>query len=276
MAGAITAMATTAYACPNCKKDYVYGQAVAVGNGMAFTWAKFDKKTKKILSIGVTLTESAMEGLPKVEDLKGPEPMQMWQLDLPKEVKGYPFDHIEINWNPVGHPPVPLYDKPHFDFHFFTIDTKTKMSITNVGADKKKCELKPKPDFIPPGYILPPDTVVPQMGAHWINPATAPEVRGEKFVSTFIYGTYNGKTSFWEPMITKEFLESKPDFTQAIQPPKAFDATGYYPNSYSVKYNADRKEISISLDDLQLQKAAVVAPAKVAAKAAPKKVAKKL
>lgn len=265
-AGALAAMATTAAACENCKKGYVFGQPTAIGNGMAFTWAKFNKDTKKLESIGITLTESALEGLPSVKELKGPEPMMMWQVDLPKEVKGFPFDHVEIDWNPVGHPPAEIYGKPHFDFHFYTIDRKTQAAITTIGADKKRCELKPEASFVPPGYILPPDTIVPQMGAHWINPGTSPELSGKPFTTTFLYGSYNGKTAFWEPMITTEFLSSKPNFTQPIENPKRFDTAGYYPTSYSVKHNAERHEISIALDGLVMRQGALAAKAAVRSK----------
>lgn len=259
LAGAI---ATGAVACPNCKKDFKFGQAVAIGNGMGFTWVRFNKETKKPESIGITLTETALEGLPKVEDIKDAMPMQVWKLDLPKEIKNYPFDHVEIEWNPVGHPPAPLYDKPHFDFHFFTISEEQVGKITATGEDLKKCQLKPQMQFVPAGFFLPPDTIVPNMGAHWINPKLAPELTGKPFGSTMLYGSYNGKTAFWEPMIAKSFLESKPDFSQALPAPKAYDFTGYFPTSYSVKYNADRKEFTISFDGLTLAKAAgpVAAP----------------
>ncbi|HVT13139.1 MAG TPA: DUF5602 domain-containing protein [Fimbriimonadaceae bacterium] len=255
LSGAIVSAATTASACENCKKGFVFGKPVAIGNGMAFTWVKFNKATKKIESVGITMTETALEGLPKASDIKSPIPMEMWDLELPKEIQGLPYDHVEIDWNPVGHPPAKIYDKPHFDFHFYTIDSVTQQKITAAGADLKRCLKKPDAKFVPAGYILPPDTSFPKMGTHWINPATAPELSGGKFTSTFIYGTYNGRTAFWEPMITKEFLESKPAFWQKIAPPKAYDTTGYYPTSYSVKYNADRHEFSVSLNGLVYRKA---------------------
>jgi hypothetical protein len=64
-------------------------------------------------------------------------------------------------------------------------------------------------------------------------------------------------------MITTKFLASKPNFTEALPQPQAYDFTGFYPSSYSVKYNESRKEVTVSLDSL---KYAVAPKAIVAAK----------
>lgn len=248
LTGAALAMsASSASACPNCKRGYVFGPPVAVGNGMAFTWAKLGAGPNKVESMGVTFTETAMEGLP--ENLDPKMPMREYMLEMPKQVKGLPFEFVTIDWNPKGHDPNPLYGRPHFDIHFFTIDEAIQANITAQGADLKKCALKPHPRFVPAGYFLPQGTLVPKMGAHWIDPKS-PELSGKPFTSTFLYGSYAGKTAFYEPMITREFLMSKPDFHQKLPMSKAFDKTGFYPTEYGVKYNPDRREITVSLDKL--------------------------
>ena len=68
----LAGIATSAIACENCKKDFVFGMPTAVGNGMAFSWVKLDKQTKKPVSLGITLTETALSGLP--EKIEGPMP----------------------------------------------------------------------------------------------------------------------------------------------------------------------------------------------------------
>lgn len=245
--------ASSASACPNCKRGYVFGAPVAVGNGMAFTWAKLGAGPNKVESMGVTFTETAFEGLP--ENLDPKMPMREYTLEMPPQVKDAPFSHVTIDWNPKGHDPFPLYGKPHFDIHFFTISQEIQRGITATGKDLKKCQAKPHPKFIPAGYFLPQGTIVPTMGAHWIDPKS-PELNGKPFSSTFLYGSYAGKTAFFEPMITRELLTSKPNFHQALPQPKAFDKTGFYPTAYSIKYNADRREVSVSLDNLTWAKAA--------------------
>src|SRR5688500_7454327 len=115
----IVAMAGLAAACDNCKKDHVFGPAVPVGNGMAMAWAKLDKTTKKPIAVGITLTETAIQGLPM--DMPGEMPTMEYRLELPAVIKGLPYEYILLNWNPKGHIPAKIYDVPHFDAHFFTI-----------------------------------------------------------------------------------------------------------------------------------------------------------
>lgn len=238
-----------AAACDTCAKNMVVGTAKVLGNGLVWSWAKLDDKGVPT-SIGITMTETALNGLPTAAEMPaGMEPTMEYILDLPASVKGKPFDHVGFHWNPVGHVPKGLYDTPHFDVHFYMVSPEQRTKITAVGEDLKLCQKQPDAKFIPTGYILPPDTIVPQMGAHWIDPKT-PELNGHPFTTTFLYGTYNGEGVFWEPMVTKAFLESKPNFTEDIKMPTDFAKPGYYPARYTVQYNADRKEYTIAIAGL--------------------------
>ena len=238
------------------KEKTVCGPATLVGNGAAWCWAKLDASGTPV-SMGVTLTETALNGLPADEPgmSHGDMPMVEYAIELPSAIKGLPYEHLMLDWNPKGHDPKPIYGVPHFDVHFYTITEEARKAITAEGPDMAKCAKAPDTAFVPAGYILPPGTIVPQMGAHWIDPTT-PELSGKPFTSTFLYGSYDGKTAFLEPMIALSFLQTKPNFTQALKPMKSFDKTGYYPASYSVTYNADRHEYVISLDNLSMQQMA--------------------
>jgi hypothetical protein len=251
---ALTALVATSNACDSCKKDYVFGKPIVVGNGMAFSWARLDKTTKKPISIGVSLTESALKGLPEAKDLDPKMPMMEMVLELPKEIQGQPYDHITLDWNPVGHDPIPIYGKAHFDVHFYTISQAQRRKITLQGQDLAVSRKTPPSGYMAAGYILPPQVDVPMMGSHWINP-TSPELSGGPFTSTFIYGSYNGQLAFVEPMIALSFLESKPNLEQKIPAPTRFARTGYYPTSYKINWNEARKEYSISLDNLAYHQA---------------------
>jgi hypothetical protein len=59
--------------------------------------------------------------------------------------------------------------------------------------------------------------------------------------------------NFVEPMVTKAFLETKPNITIPLKQPAAFPKRGYYPTSYSMKYDATRQEYTVSLDGLTLR-----------------------
>ncbi len=154
----------------------------------------------------------------------------------------------------MGHPPIKIYDKAHFDVHFYTISEKERAQITLKGDGIRTSRLTPRKGMMAAGYILPPHVDFPKMGSHWVDPTSA-ELQGGQFTSTFIYGTYGGKLTFVEPMVALSFLQSKPTFEKTVSAPAIFDKAGYYPSKYKVAYNATRKEYTISLEDLAFYRA---------------------
>jgi uncharacterized protein len=236
---------TPVFACDECKsaKSIAIGETQVVGNGVAYSWVKLDGAGKP-LALGVTLTESAPTGLS--DPAPGMKEMPEYTLALPKEAAATPFDHVGLNWNPKGHDPTGIYDVPHFDFHFYTLSREERRQITGIGPDLAKCDRQPPAGYLPAGYILAPGSQVPRMGTHWVDPAS-PEFHGEQFTRTFIYGTYDGRIAFLEPMVTKAFLETHPDETRSIKLPTAFSKGGYYPTSYTVKYDPARREYIVAL-----------------------------
>jgi hypothetical protein len=69
------------------------------------------------------------------------------------------------------------------------------------------------------------------MGTHWVD-ITSPELapmNPATFTQTFIYGTYDGKLSFYEPMVTLDFLKKTTSFERPIPQPAKFKIAGYYP-----------------------------------------------
>jgi len=71
------------------------------------------------------------------------------------------------------------------------------------------------------------------MGSHWVD-ATSSELNGKPFTETFIYGSFNGEVTFYEPMITLEFLKNQKKYERAIPVPAKFQETGWYPTSMKV------------------------------------------
>jgi hypothetical protein len=215
------------------------GQTQRLGAGTVKSWVKVDE-TGKPASLGLTFDEMSLQNLP----IEGGSTV----LALPKEVANQvPVNHISIDWNPQGHEPAGIYDKPHFDFHFYYISQEERATIKPGDANVAK---QPAPEAIPTDYIAPAPSVVPNMGIHWLD-KTTPELNGKPFTTTFLYGYSAGKMIFGEPMITKAYLESKPDMTQDLKLPGAYPKSAfYYPTRYSVKYNAADKSYTISLDGL--------------------------
>lgn len=217
-----------------------------LGGGNAYAFTTIDVSGKPI-AIGLRMSEIALTGL----QAEPPHDVTGWEtiIPLPKEAAISGYDHIGIDWNPRGHIPNGIYNTPHFDFHFYMIGQAEKEKITAKGEDLARAHKAPAPEYMPEGYILPKGTEVPRMGAHAIDPSSS-EFNQQPFTKTFIYGFYDGQMVFLEPMMTKAFLETKPNTTDRIKLPRTYAKNGYYPTVYSVRYNATQREFEISLENL--------------------------
>ena len=230
----------------------VLGDVLPVGDGTARSWVQLDGQGKPT-RVGITLTEAALSGLP-ADATPGLVWMAEYILALPSEETLLPFNHIGLNWNPRGHIPNGIYNVPHFDVHFYLITPDERRNITARGDDLDKIRKAPSAEHVPDGYIFAPESEEPGMGGHWVDPVSH-EFHGHDFTTTFLYGTYDGQIIFYEPMITKAYLETKPDVTMPLKVPKRYARTGYYPTSYSIRYDAKRKEYTVALEGLTLRTA---------------------
>jgi hypothetical protein len=244
----------------------VVGDQKTIGKGTVRTWVKIDAKTREPRSIGVTLTEQGLTGLPAEADAAqagsakfklmdgGPDHTFEYELKFPPEAAETAFNHMGFNWNPNGHGPKGIFTKGHFDVHFYMATTEYRHAIMVDLQDAdpvhlKTSNLEPPAQFLPPDYKLAPNTAEPRMGSHYAD-VTSPQLKPGNFSNIFLIGAHGGNILFWEPMLTKEYFESKPNFTGKLKLPEAYPVSGYYPTSYSVVYDASKKEINIALDGL--------------------------
>ncbi|MGA9378625.1 MAG: cupin domain-containing protein [Phormidium sp.] len=254
--------------------QYVPGEIVTsdprqMGDGWIYTWGAFDQ-TGNPSSIGVTFTENALEDMFEVTDPENKFPRlvphlnmpdmfdaaRVYDIEYPQIVKDKtPFDHIGWYANSQGHAPLTIYDKPHVDVHFFLDTIQERERITGTPELNSQLYEYPKDGFLNRDYILPNDPFTNRpatgdalQGSHWVDRET-PEFRGQPFTETFIFGTYDGEVNFWEPMITKEFFETKPNLTKPIKFPDIVAEDGFYPTQYSIRYNPNFGEYTVSLDN---------------------------
>jgi hypothetical protein len=237
-----------------------YGAPVRVGEGRARAYVVLDEKNGGApLEIGVALDERALDGLPAgiagaaVESMG--KPMSMgndYVLPLPAH-NPTPYQLIVLNWNPNGHEPPQLYGKPHFDFHFYTIDDATRMSIVPSDPSYAAKAANFPGAKMAPGYFPPPAppalAAVPMMGLHWTDP-TSPEFSPAGFSRTFIYGSWDGELIFAEPMITRDFLLTRPNVLLDVPVATQFATAGYYPAAYRVVFDAQAREYRVALAKL--------------------------
>ena len=261
-----------------------YGPAVKVGNGVARTYVVRDRKNGDVpLEIGVALSEGTMDGLPAKDPHAAHKAAasahehldnHVYLLSLPRGGVA-PYRFVELDWNPGGHEPPGIYDEPHFDFHFYTIPPAERAAIVPSDPQfQQKADMLPaeaqRPQFYamaaPPGAPAP---GVPLMGVHWID-VRSPELQKmmgkpeayEPFTKTFIYGSWAGRFTFVEPMITRAHILAKRTATdpalrdELIPVPTAqeYSPAGYYPSAYRIAWDADAKEYRIALTQLAMRK----------------------
>lgn len=223
------------------------GTPANMGQGSARAFAVMDGDGKPTV-IGVRFSEAALVGLPS----EPPAGSDGWEytLPLPPDTAVSGFDHVEIVWNPAGHVPPTVYDKPHFDFRFFLISGAERNKITLAGEDLARAHKAPPTGFLPEGYILPEGTEIPRLGAHAVNPS-ADEFKRKPLRKTMAYGYHDGRMTVLEPMIAKAYLETRPDIADSILLPKAFAAHAYYPTRFSLRYDEASREFELLLENLE-------------------------
>jgi hypothetical protein len=252
-----------------------YGTPIQLGAGRARTYVVLDQKNGGApLEVGVALDERALEGLPAPSGHAGEGHGDMHEFLLPMPAQNAsPYRFVELDWNPGGHEPPGIYDVPHFDFHFYTIDVAARNAIDPSDPQyAAKGNRLPAAEMIPAfnGIPLPPGTpasaaAVPRMGVHMVD-LRSPELQGalgnpqgyKPFTTTFIHGAWDGRLIFWEPMITRAHILSKKAATSAADQnqviplplPQRYATSGAYPAAYRIAWDAQAKEYHIALTQL--------------------------
>jgi hypothetical protein len=215
-----------------------YSPAQPVGNGVARAYVKENYDGKPV-AVGISLSEKALTNLPA-------EPAE-YVLILPKNKGENFYILVGLDWNPQGHEPVIYYGKPHFDFHFYIITDEERMAIPFLAPPQM--DIAPDPKYVPAGYIQTPG-LVPEMGAHWVDVTSSEFQPGGTFTKTFIWGSYNGEFIFWEPMITLNYLLTKPNDLVTLRQPSAYQQDGYYATQYKVAYSDSPGMYTVELQNL--------------------------
>lgn len=218
-----------------------FGQAVTLGNGDAKAWVSVnDNGTPR--AVGINFSKDLLEGLPAEQT--------SIVLDFPAGKGKNFYTHATLDWNPEGHEPPGVYDKPHFDIHFYIISKEARMAIGP--NDSVQFANAPDSIYVPAGYIHGPGGV-PMMGAHWVD-TMSPEFTGGTFTKTFIWGSYNGDFIFWEPMVTLDYFMSEPNDVVPLRQPSAFHKDGWYPTKYKVSYSSSDSMYTVALLNLKYHK----------------------
>jgi hypothetical protein len=233
LAGVSASLAQAAStACPPTNVTTYAGQCRRVGNGAARTWVSVDTATQAPVAVGVTLTEEALTGLPA-------RPTE-YVLSFPSQVNATPFRGLVLNWFPQGQCPRESYGAPHFTFNFFTVNEDTRQGVRSDNGRM------PAAEYIPQGYTAVPGSFAPRLGVRWVN-ANAPELRSQVFTQTLSYTFANCRLMSVAPMASLCFLQGRPNLTACFAQPTQYLVSGYFPSTYTIQYDADRRNYTIAL-----------------------------
>jgi hypothetical protein len=213
----------------------IQGESAVLSGGIARTWARVNGNGA-VIWVGLTVPLSMVETMPP----PGTGPARAAAvLNYPAVVQQTTyFNHAEIHSNPHGHVAHPAYadphryEAPHFDFHLYAIPVAQVWAIpggqfsANVSAD-----------LLPAGYAQPAALSVPQMGRHAspLSEFTATDPWLQTVLSGFLPDA--SYMSFIEPMITREFLLRRENFTLPVPTPERLGRPTRYPSGCVVHYD---------------------------------------
>jgi hypothetical protein len=262
------------------------GSQIALGNGIVSSYANV-KSGGEPAAIGVVFSPTALDGLPasgsdhhhcmdrnndgKIDPATECIPTFEYVVPLPDVVarrEDVPFKWVLLNWNPVGHIPPGIYDVPHFDIHFYMEPIANVFALRSgmCGPEFFSCDqFEAAKQPVPANYMHPDfkdvDAAVPAMGNHLID-LTGPEFNKQPFTRSWIFGVYGGKVTFYEEMVTRAHLLSKPDACNPIKSPKAVAVRGLYPTVSCIRHRPTTGETTVSLEGFTLREASAAETAK--------------
>ena len=226
-----------------------YGATAQIGDGHMRSWVNISREGMA-LAIGVEMTDKALDNLP--HDVASSAEAS-FILPLHQKAKELtPYDHIEVDWNEYGHEPPGIYDLPHFDFHFYMISLADQLAIPAYVDAPELFDNLPPSEYLPPLYFRGPGGI-PEMGVHWVD-LLSPEFSGQIFTSSFLYGTYNGKVTFHEPMVTMEVIRNGSTIHKPIRQPQLFSPQDrFYPTQLSIWEDVTTEKHFVSLNNMVLR-----------------------
>jgi hypothetical protein len=248
---------------------------VSFGDGYVQTFVHLNADGT-LRTLGVQVDQAAMDTLPSVPtndgqtcwdkngdgttdaetECNGGHERVLW---FPK-LKDVPFKWVMFNYQAKGHGPVHVFDRGHFDMHFFIQDFVARNFIrlgpcgvfTNCDDYARAMKDIPAP-FWPVGFENQ-GGVSGRMGNHLADTSEAP-FNGLPFTQAFVYGQYDGHLTYFESVVAVDFARSRPDECKPIKAPPAMEISGWYPRKYCTHYRPDRGDYTMTLEDFEFRSA---------------------
>lgn len=267
-------------ACVSQKATHLKGAVVELGEGQVETFADFTPGGT-LIKLGVHFSEGAVNSPPasltdgnrcfdhngngKIEPEKECSHWHEKVIPLPSDLSrnaNIPFKWALVNWNPHGHIPPGVWNKPHFDVHFYMeqIEDIFALKRGECGPEFMRCDqfeiaIKPVPkQYMHPDYINV-KAAAPAMGNHLVD-TTAAEFHGEPFTRSWIYGSYDGRVIFYEEMLAQDYMQSQPNDCYPIKTTPEVALSGYYPETVCSRVDEETGGVNVTLEDFVYRESA--------------------
>lgn len=225
------------------------GERQTINGAEVSSWARVDL-TGQVTQAGLTLPMSS------IQNASSTGAHSVVQVSFPDRVQQTTFlNHVSIDWNPQGHEPPGRYDVPHFDMHFHG-GTKAAANAIDC-SDLSQID----PAKVPQGWVppVPPGApaqnfCVPTMGFHSLPEtefASPGVIKPGHFDKVMIVGTYKQQFIFLEPMVTRELLLTKQNFTLPVPMPRNLGRTTRYPTKFEAVWDNAKNAYQFILSDFQ-------------------------
>ncbi|MDN3516298.1 hypothetical protein QWY84_01615 [Aquisalimonas lutea] len=253
LAGGVLALAAGAVGA-----ETSYGPALTLGEGSARVYLVTEGDAP--VELGLALDDAFLAALPPDGAPHGmvmPDGHSTFEyvLAMP-ENNPTPFRHLTLDWNPAGHVPEGVWNVPHLDVHFYVISNDERLAIhPSDPAFADKGQRLPDAAFVPAGYVDPGIPPVPLMGLHLVDP-DSPELHPDTpqpFTHTFLYGSWDGRLIFLEPMVTTAYLQGREDAVRRLPVAERYEPAGYYPDGYRVHWDEATGEHRVALTGLAMR-----------------------
>lgn len=203
------------------------------------TWVVMEGGTAT--ELGATIPLSLIESVPADAEMVWP-PQELAAVALPAEAReALGIDHLGINWEANGHPPESFLTQ-HFDFHFY--------NITQAEVEAIDCANSAKPATAPTDYTLPDIDVpgmgtlvglcVPLMGMHAMPAGEVHDTHA--FEASMMVGYYGAQPIFFEPMVSRELLLRRADFSLPMPVVEGLPHGVRYPRAFRAEYDAGAEQ----------------------------------
>lgn len=236
-AAGVTAAAATVAAAASLPASPVPGRLAAGGTAVVSgqkvtSWARV-AANGSVTEVGITLPLGVAQNPPSQP---GTGPLgAVAVIPFPREARESTyFDHLELHWNPHGHPPACCFGVPHFDIHFYGVPEALVRQVAPPDT------APPAAERLPAGYAYPGiNECVPEMGVHAMRPGDL--LPNGKFTAVMVAGFYKGRMTFIEPMVTRKKLLEKRSFSLDVPRPAQLGRATQYPTRFSAAYDPAAK-----------------------------------